>query len=64
MGKKVLQAGARRQPSGAVFHEVRRRPVSREFIESLADDGVSEDTIKSLERNRARDAEGDSDADE
>ncbi len=58
-GKKVLRAGARESPSsGAIFHGARRRrPVSDEFLESLAKDGVSEETIKSIERDNARDVE-------
>jgi hypothetical protein len=59
--KKVLRAGEREpRPSGAIFHEVRRRPqVSEEFLASLAKDGVSEETIRSIERDNARDSESD-----
>lgn len=46
------RAGA--TPSGAVFHTTHRRTVSPAFIASLSDDGVSRETIKSIERDNAR----------
>jgi predicted metal-dependent phosphotriesterase family hydrolase len=41
-------------PSGAVFHELSRPKVSESFIRSLDQDGVSRETIKSIERENAR----------
>lgn len=41
-------------PSGAVFHQAKRGKVSETFIKSLSDDGVSRETIRSIERENAR----------